>query len=246
MSYSPLLPQWIWNRHSYIKIALKVSCITLFHGEEKGKIESKQTFPCVSFFSQLPEPTFSNICYPLNIQSRHQFNTVEKSVSLHRDKIADVSFLGTLVPSGSLGSSLSLSLSLCGWCRSVYGPPKTAQLNPQIETHTLHLLRCSRPCWMCVCVCPMLHVYWCVCVWVAGWQEARKLLFLISFEAWKWHWKVLLLCDTCSTPSQVDVCAMLSLSWRFIRVMSLNKMHCSLEPKTMGLLLQLKSISACC
>lgn len=86
---------------------------------------------------------------------------------LHRDKITDVSFLGPPVLSGSPGSSLSLSVSvcrplLCGWRRSVYGPPKTAQLNPQIEAHTpqLHLQHCSKPYWMRVR--PVMHLYVCV------------------------------------------------------------------------------------
>ena len=60
-------------------------------------------------------------------------------VSLCGDKIADVSFLaalGALLVSGVIPAfpclSIPLSLSPCGWRLTVYGPPKTAQLNPQI------------------------------------------------------------------------------------------------------------------
>lgn len=60
------------------------------------------------------------------------------------------------------------------------------------------------------------------------------------------QWKALVLSDTHTIPSKVDVCSILSVSLRFIWAMTLYKMHCSLELKTMGLLLQLKSISACC
>lgn len=119
---------------------------------------------------------------------------------LHGDKRADVSFLGALVPSWSLGSSLSL----CGWCRSVYGPPKTAQLNPQIETPTPHLptallktllgcvcvhVQCCIYMYVCECVCGVLHQY----------------------------------CWLTPAPLKVEVYSVLSVSLTFIRVMTLNK-----------------------
>lgn len=62
-------------------------------------------------------------------------------ISLHRDKIAGVSFFRPRCHQSLWGRPMSVcpSPSPCGWCHSVYGSPKTAQLNPQIETPTAHL-----------------------------------------------------------------------------------------------------------
>lgn len=51
-----------------------------------------------------------------------------KSVFVLTDKIAASSFLGA--PGCLVGSPGSSPVLHCGWRRSVYGPPKTAQLIP--------------------------------------------------------------------------------------------------------------------
>lgn len=87
------------------------------------------------------------------------------SGSLLGDKIVGVSFLGPLVTSlGLRGLSVCLSLLVGGWCLSVYGPPKTAQLNPQIEAPTPHLHIQLQTSTGCVCV----HCCMCLCGCVCG------------------------------------------------------------------------------